>query len=708
MADDTMSGRQQPGRDEVDLSQAIGAIWSDRILILAFIAFAGLVGGVYAFHFSVAKYSATARIVLDVRSNDVIDLESAISGVSTDVAAINTEIEMIRSRELTEQLVDRLGLVEDPEFNVYLSERPGFSPVDWLQGVLRRGGEKPLPPLDIQRARTIAGVQGALTATAPKDTYIFNISFTTTDRRKSQIMANTLAEIYVQNQIDIKIAATETAVDWLSNRVTELDAQIEAKTDRIEEIRADGGLITRDTVDALVRQTTTMAERFEGFDEQLERIQSRLQQVDIAEKMGDPVAAADLLDDGGLIAIASRENISDQSRERQTRHRLATLRDAETARMAQIMRQRSAVEQSLADLRLSLARQNARFDELSRLVRDVEATTNLYGLFLSRLKELSLQIGIQQSDARVMSRASTSRKTEPQEARTIAFSVILGLMGGVGVVLLREFGLSVFRTGAELEAAFDHPSLGSVPKLPRKSPAQVIDHFVQDSVSPASESVRNLRTSLMMSSIDKPPQVIMSTSALPGEGKTIHSVALAISFARVGRRVLLIEADLRRRAIQEYFGLSPEVGFGALVAGDVSRTDVIVHDETLGVDLLLSGNSTANAADLFSSRRFRHLLSDLRKDYDIILLDAPPVLLVPDARIIGQQSDAILFSVRAGTTRRPQVAAGLRELTTVGLEPTGFVLSQVESAKRRYGRYEGYGNHAFAGKGYYGDARSRT
>lgn len=708
MADMAMPKQHASGREEVDLSHVAHAIWSGRVLILMIVAVAASIGSFHAFQVAVPKYGATARIVLDVRSNDVVDLESAISGVSTDVAAINTEIEMIRSRELSERLVDRLGLINDPEFNVYLAEQSGFSLDDWLKGLFGRGGDNILPPVDIQRARTIAGVQGALGATAPRDTYIFDISFTTTDPEKSQIMANTLAEIYVQNQIDIKIEATESAVDWLSTRVSELDAQIEEKSDRVEEIRADGGLITRDTVDALVRQTSTMSGRLNGFDDQQERVEARLVQIDLAEAMVDPMAAAELLDDDELRSISSRDNISDQSRQRQMSNRLATLRDAETARLAQVARQRMAVEQSLAELRRSLDQQNDMFDEMSRLMRDVEATTNLYGLFLSRLKELSLQIGIQPSDARVMSRASTARKTEPKETRTIAFAMILGLMAGISAVLVREFGLSVFRTGSELEAAFERPALGSVPKLPRKSAPQVIEHFLQDTVSPASEAVRNLRTSLMMSNVDKPPQVIMSTSALPGEGKTIHSIVLAISFARVGRKVLLVETDLRRKAIQEYLGVAPVDGFGALVAGTAGREDVIIHDDRLGLDLLVSGESTANAADLFSSERFRALLAELRADYDVIILDAPPVLLVPDARIIGQQSDAIMFSVRANATRRPQVASALRELHTVGLEPTGFVLSQVETSKGRHGRYAGYGHYAYAGKGYYGDKPGRT
>ncbi len=216
--------------------------------------------------------------------------------------------------------------------------------------------------------------------------------------------------------------------------------------------------------------------------------------------------------------------------------------------------------------------------------------------------------------------------------------------------------------------------------------------------SGAAEAIRNLRTSLLLANVDKNPQVILSTSSIPGEGKTTQSIALALNFAQLGENVLLIEGDIRRRVFSQYFDVPSDKNFLAVLAGDASVDDVMRKDGPYRFDLLLGESSSVNAADLFSSDKFAAMLTELRGKYDRIIIDTPPVLAVPDTRVIGQRADAIVYSVKWDSTSQRQVLDGLKSLETVNLRVSGVALAQINKrGMKKYGYGDSYGNY----QGYY-------
>lgn len=162
------------------------------------------------------------------------------------------------------------------------------------------------------------------------------------------------------------------------------------------------------------------------------------------------------------------------------------------------------------------------------------------------------------------------------------------------------------------------------------------------------EAVRNLRTSVMLSNIDNPPKVIMTCSSLPGEGKTTVAFALALNFSSMGKKVLLVEGDIRRRVFRQYLKNDQKYGIVATLSGEKTIDEVIIQDDFVGCDVLLGDKGGHNAADIFSSERFGHLIADLRERYDVVIIDTPPVLIVPDARVISQQVDSTIFVVPLG------------------------------------------------------------
>jgi capsular exopolysaccharide synthesis family protein len=272
-------------------------------------------------------------------------------------------------------------------------------------------------------------------------------------------------------------------------------------------------------------------------------------------------------------------------------------------------------------------------------------------------------------------------------------------MASAALILLREMRRTGLRSAEELEAMTGLTVMGQLPVVNVRSRRAMLGYLADKPTSRLAEAFRDLRTSVMLSNLDAPPQAILSTSTLPGEGKTTQAIALAQNFAGLDRRVLLVECDIRRRTFSSRLGFSADRGLIEVLSGGLSLAEAVQGDPHLGsVDVLVGGASKINPVDVFSSDRFREFLREARSAYDVVILDAPPVLAVPDARVIAQEVDAVLYAVKWDDTPRSAIREGLRLLATVNVRPAGLVLTQVDlKGMERYG----YGAYSKYGKGYY-------
>ena len=277
----------------------------------------------------------------------------------------------------------------------------------------------------------------------------------------------------------------------------------------------------------------------------------------------------------------------------------------------------------------------------------------------------------------------------------------LGLLLALAMVFLFERLNNSFRSTEELESRTGQAVIGTIPMAPETRRRAFLQYLIDKPTSSVAEAIRNLRTSILLANVDNPPQVIMLTSALPGEGKTTCCIALAQISKALGKRVLLVECDLRRRTFRHYFDLPVHGGLLSVLSGANSFEDVVHHDEDSGLHVLPGEESSVNAADVFASHRFTEFIIEMRKEFDFIFIDTPPVLAVPDARVIAQNSDAVIFCVRWNKTAREAVVEGLRFFAQIHVKVAGLVLSQVNVNKMaRYG-YSSYGYYKEAVKYYH-------
>ena len=683
--------------DEIDLFELLRTVWRGKLWIGLGAAIALMIGIFYAFVGATPVYTSSSLVALESRQEQVVDLQSVVTGLSGDQASINTEVEVIRSRGLINKLVEELDLVSDPEFNAALRPEPVFSPGRIIGGVIGLfGGDEAAAPTErTVKDGVVDAVLDAVTITNVRDSYVFRITAVTENAEKSARLANTLAELYIADQLEVKFEKNEQATEWLTERVSELQIELENSEADLKEFSTNTDLVSPETLIALNRQLKDLRDRLEDASELIAERSAQIGAMEAARESGDMERMVEAAEDGVLAALQRR--IEDG---RADRSEFEARFDAALGRLVQ---ERSRAEAQAQTLRESIDRIESQIEEqsselvrLQQLQREAEASGLIYEYFLNRLKETSVQQGIQQADSRILSRAVVPQNpSAPRKSMILALSLVLGMMAGVAAVLGRELSQTTFRTPEELEARTGLTVMGQIPAIPARQRKNVIKYLTDKPNSAAAEAIRNLRTSILLSDIDNPPKVLMSTSSVPGEGKTTQSLALTQNLSSMGKKVLLIEGDIRRRVFSEYFDIKGKSGLLSVLSGAKALADVVTHEPSLGADILVGEKSSINAADVFSSDRFRDFLTDLRASYDYIIIDTPPVLAVPDARVIGQSVDAIIYTVKWDSTTHRMVREGLKSFESVNLKPAGLVLGQISGkGMKRYGYGDTYGSYS--------------
>lgn len=703
--------------DSIDLMALLGTLWRGKWIILTLSLLGAFVAGYYALRVAEPTYRATTQMALTLEQSPIVDIQSVVTGVSSDESSLNTEMEIIRSRELVSRLVDELNLTQDPEFNPAMRPDPGIGLGDvigWIKNLVSTSAASDDAPTDTAiRNGVINRVRGIISTSIARQSYVFSISAVTGSPIKSALMTNTLAQIYQDDQITIKVDGTQNAAVWLSARVAELRTELEQGQSEINDLRSRNALVSPEALAAVNTQSVELGSQLQAAQLELDRAEEDLATIEAAA--GEDVAARALAaDDAQLRSIASSAAAGDAAALRRFDRRFQQL-------LQQARGARDQLTIRIADLQAQNDRLSAQFDaqgadliKIQQLERETEATRVLYETFLNRLRETSVQIGVQQADSRVLSEAIEGTYVAPRKGVIIVMGIFLGGLLAAAIVLGREFLQNTFRTADDLERSTHISVLGQIPKIPACGRIETIDYLAAKPTSAAAEAVRNLRTSVLMSNIDAPPQVIMITSSLQAEGKTTMAIALAQSLVGLSKKVLLIEGDIRRRTFSAYFPeaterpgvLSVIAQFGKDDDGAKTLTleQAVFTPANLEIDVLMGQKSAINAADVFASAAFHDFMATARAHYDYIIIDTPPVLLVSDARVIGLEVDAIIYAVSWDKTTKAQVEEGLRQLSSINMKVTGLALTQIDPKGMQrygYGNTYGYGAYRADRNGYY-------
>ena len=688
--------RRPAGEEMIDLASLLRPLWAGRRWVAAGALGGLLLGAVYAWLLATPLYRASAVVMLESREAQVFGFDSVLSGLSTaSTPVVRTETEVLRGRRLMGRVVDDLNLIADPEFNISL-RAPGL--MDRLRALV---SEAPAAQDETSRARaerdaTVSELLDQVDVVNVSGSLVFTISAESTSADKAAAIADTIARAYIEDQLRVRFEATEAAATWLTGQLAELRASLENAETEMRRFQSETNLVDADALAALERQLKELRNRRAQVEGQLVSLRDRIAALETTE---DPALRLRLAADDVLTALAAGD-LTDPLLRSRFDDRLATISQQLAQDLARLESQVLSLDQAAQSLADDIARQSQDLIRLDQLAREADANRLLYEHFQTRLKETSAQLGIRQADSRILSEAVIPRlPAAPGKKMILVLAAVLGLVLGAGLVLMREVFSRSLRNWADLETLTGRPVLAQIPEIPGKTRRDTLSWLATNPTSAPAESVRNLRTSLLLATGGVAPQVVVLTSSVPGEGKTTLTASLAQNLTAMGKRVLVIEGDVRSCAISRHLAgdetARPDAkGLVEVLLGTATLEEAI-HKTGIRGDLLPCIAATASAIDLFASEAFTRLIAAARTRYDMVLLDTPPVLAVPDARVIAQAADATLFLVRWDKTSRDQVREALSQLEMVNIGVTGLILSHVSpKGMKRYGYDTIYGSYA--------------
>jgi polysaccharide biosynthesis transport protein len=724
-----------PAEDDeaFDIHGKLLAVWQRKWLVLLATVI-GVAISVFAAASVDKRYTASARVLFEPERVRIIDLDSVVVSPDQTTTGLQNQVEILRSATLLERVADILRLNKSPEFNPALVPLPptllerAVARLGLPQPILNRladfGLVRPAEPQNLTpeeqaerlRARMLDVLGSNLRLRPLPNSRVIDISYSSGDPVVAANVANAVGEQYIVVQAERKGDAIAAASETLSVRVRDLENRLAAAEEAVRVAQLEL------TIDSKYG-TTLITKQLEALNASLS--EARFQRSSLEEQHQ---RVAEAVADPGRYALVPEfresQGISGyMASERQILEEIAGIRaivadeqnpqlirlNARLDRVRGNMRlEAENVEKSLAmAIEAANAREAALEEELSRLEdraveharsemrisrleREAEAARVIYETFLNRLQETREQANLQTADASFLTKAAIPLVADnASRLRTVAIGSFAGLAVGIGLAFLLDRLNRGFREPDEIQSATGLPVLASIPMTgSRKRPRRLIRQALRTSDNALAESVRNLRTSLLLHTTDYTPRTIMFASSLPGEGKTTTAMLMAALSRQMGRSTLIVDCDLRRRTLAK--GLDGAVageGLLAVLDGKATLGQAIKVDRETGVHFLaLEANERMpkNPADLLSSRRFRDLVEELKDVYDLILFDTPPVLAVTDARVVAQFMDAIVYMVAWKATAKNAVSHGLRELASVNAKVVGVVLTLVSESRASY------------------------
>lgn len=638
------------------------------------------------------KYTAMGSVLIDPHHPNLTQAEPVQGGMPPDTSAVDTQVEVLRSRALAEAVVRKMALYNDPEFNRDLGGRPGHL-VNPSQQVINRVTE-------LVQSRVLARRAGL--------TYVIQVAFKSKSPAKAAAIANTFMTLYIQRELDAKSDAMARANSELGPNIDRLRSDAEAAEAKVQEYKIAHNLMSTEGSTMAEQEVTTLgtqiaqaqadtAERQARLNAALEQVRSGSGGEDVGAALGSDTIhelrkqEAQLATKLAQLKTDFKPGYPDVQR---TQHELDAVRQeiqAEVNRVVSNLRaEAEAARQRQNSLIASrgaaaggLASNNLAQVGLFGLQQRADAATQIYEGYLNRAKEVAAQSGLQQPDATVNSPAAAPlHPSSPNLRLAAAAAAVIGLIGAALSVLIAEMWDTSLRSRNDVERELGLPLAGALPEYstvrgPQSRRLKPADYLVKQPLSSFAEAYRNVAAFMALSSADRSSKTVVITSSVPREGKSLTSVCLARTLAMAGNKVVLVDCDTRQKGVTKLIG-GADVGLTEVVNRGVTLSEALTPDEqTTAWILPCSGDATAPDHGLFDRPQLHEVLKSLSSTFDYVILDVPPVLGIADARVLAARADHVLYVVRWNKTPRRAVQSGIDILHECGANLSGVLLSRV-------------------------------
>lgn len=733
--------------DTIDLLHLWRVIWRAKWNIAWFVVLCCALT-VAVLSFITPQYLGSTTLLIKEKTPPVMTFQQVSdSGASTTPDYLQTQQALLESRDLAERVVRKLNLTTNPLTDPRQQTQTWFKPRQWLSDLNANQWlpwlasllpEKPAPTeQDIFNDVT----QNLMLRTNIKfvgKSQLLEIDVELPDPDLAAAAANAMAQGYMDSQLDTSLKSSQNTTSWMNTRLVELRNNLRTAEDKLQGYREEQGLVDVDGVATISANELQMtgnrmidARRDRAEAESQYRQAQSLSGGDLSRLSSVPAVLANPLVQQFQAEVAkSQAKVEELSGRYGPKHPAlisaqSELRTAQTSLRLQVQQVVAGIERqyqlavaSEGALQKSFNTNKAQIQNISRkefqlreYQREVDSTRALYETFVTRLKETAATSDMDSAKARVVDTAiAPIEASKPRKTLIVAIVAVVAAIIGVALAFLFETLSNTFKTDESIESLLNVPLLSVVPLVMKKSRRQLARLFEDNDNPRFSETIRNLRTWLMLQSTEAAPsQVVLITSTVPGEGKSTIANNLASSLAPL-ERVLLIDADLRQPTLSLNFDFPQDSpGFANVIAGTARLEDCI---RTVGnLDMLSAGSITPPSMDMFntprlpspndpadalrqppaqdllSSPRVARMLEVLKSRYRHIIIDSPPAEMVSDALLLAKHSDAVIYVVKAESTPVGQVQKSLAMLQQSHAPVFGVVLNQVDLRKaRKYGR----------------------
>lgn len=728
----SLAEREEQGDgDELDLLAYWRVLVKRRWLILGVIA-AVLALALIKTLLTTPTYRATATLEINLQGIEVMQVQGMQPYNPYDPDFAQTQIELLQSHSLAQRVAEDLHLAGSNVFQ-------RLQPPSWTQRL--RGLVAPShhavanAPAAVDDPATSSDpaangaaakgpslasvtslIAGGLTVEPVRNTHLVKVEYTSTSPGFSAQVANAVASGFIAASMDRQVGASSYASKYLKDQLEQLRSRLENSEAKLVEYAQQANLVPGSSGVSLASQNltdlnsqlaTAQAARIAAeaqwnivkgatadslpasvvtgsilptLQTQLAQLQSQYQQNLKTFKPGFPT----------MLALKSQIDAI----KKQIGEQLVSIRASVKAQYDAAASQETMLEQKLDALRSSALEVDSRSIRYNVLKRDVDTNRSLYNDLLQRYKQVSMAGNVRPSNINIIDHAQvpTSRYA-PSLTKNMSLGLLLGAFLGIGSALFLEYLDDTLKTPEDIETHLGIGVLGIIPRLHKQQPREAL----RDPRSAFSESYRSVRTALQFSTTSGIPKSLLITSTGAGEGKTTSAITLARTFAQLGKRVLLIDADLRHPTLGAVTGLHSEIGLSSLLTGAATMPQAIVKTDNDHLDLVLSGPLPPSPTELLASSKLVSLLTVAVNTYDQVIIDAPPVLGIADAPILANACTGTLMVVRSASTRIKPSQMALKRLQSAHARVVGGLLTQYDARASGYS-YGGYGGYY----GYYG------
>ena len=711
------------------LTDLLSLLWRRKLALALAVVVAGLIGFI-ATKSLPDRYASEGLLLVESRDQAIPELNQVASLNAPGPQRVRTEADILRSRQLAEEVVRSLGLDQKREDESAGALAALMAPVTaWVQEAVASlnawgqdllGNSPPAnrmaeaePPTD-PVGLAVEKLQKNLEIRTAENSNVVAVRYLTDSPKEAADVVNTLMDRYISQEVNAKRDTTLQANVWLTERLNALREEVEKADRKVQDYRRETGLLETSQGVVSTLHVGEQQGRVATARQELSRAQAALDSALRSGQRGN--AASETLGSPVIQSLRDREaeigsRAASLAQRLGPRHpdRLAAeaeLRDvrrqigSEISKIvASLRRDVDAARDRLADAQASLdssvktARTGAAAEvTLMQLQREADAKRQIYQAFLTRAEQTRLA-SAQFPMARVISPAvAPFRPSGPPASVVAAFTGFAGLFLVGGWLVLRRLMHGTINSVQDLVSITGVQNVGSLPALGRgrknRMPALVLDQ----GQSGIAETLRALRLSMQSVAGGGPANTVLVTSSEIGDGKSTVAASLARLSAADGLRVLLIETDMRRPQLSSHFGAPPPGrSIEAVLSGETRFEDAVQVDERSGLHVLLSDRSSPNPQALIESRQFAELVNRARREYRLVVLDSPPIMRVADAVVLSQHSDAVLFAVGWERASRTVVVEAMRRLPRAMRARMATVMTRVRPGRLDpLGYYEGY------------------